>query len=283
MNRSTWILAAAAAGALQAPGAAAAQWQLSTGVDYSRGDYGELAATEALVVPFSARVSFGALSVRASVPWLSVRGPADIAPIIDDSGGDRSSNSGSGSSGSGSGSDSGDDDDLEDFPDDRAEQGLGDATLAATWSFRDLGDTRLYIDLTGRVRLSTGDTARGLGRGTTDWSTLGEIGWDGRRGGVFLMGGRQFLESGAQSARRDVWQLGGGYWRNIGQRSQFGMQGNWRQASVPGNPEPQSLEMFLVRGLGAGWRMEVSGSAGLSRASADYSAGLRFTWRSARR
>src|SRR5690349_21894038 len=100
MTLRRFLFAVTTAGAFMAPALHAAQLQLSTGAEYSSGDYGELTTTKALVVPFSARVSLGSFSLRASVPWLSVRGPADIAPVVDDNGGDRGSNSGSGSSGS---------------------------------------------------------------------------------------------------------------------------------------------------------------------------------------
>lgn len=284
-----------------APALHAAQVQLSTGAEYSSGNYGEVASTEAIVAPFSARVSFGSFSVRASVPWLSVRGPADIAPVVDDDGGDRGSNSGSGSSGSGSSGSGGgggsggsggggDDDDPEDeqedegdFPDDRKVQGMGDATLSAAWSFRDISGTRLYVDVTGRVRLPTGDKKNGLGRGTTDYATLAEIGWDGGRGGVFVLGGRQYLESTATVVRRDTWQGSGGGWVNVGRASLVGAQGNWREASRVGGVASRSVDVFLNLGLVAGWRLDVSGSAGLSKASPDYAVGLGVTWRSSQR
>jgi hypothetical protein len=275
MLKRQWILAAAVAGALQAPALFAAQLRLSTGAEYSSGDYGEATSTEAIVVPFSARVSFGSLSLRASIPWLAVRGPANIAPIIDDHGGGDGSSSGSGSSGSGSG---GSDDD--DFAANRDVQGIGDATLAAAWSFSDLGGTPLYLTFTGRVRLPTGNESRGLGRGTTDYATLGEIGWDGRRGGAFLLAGRQFLEPHGTEVRRDVWQANGGLWRRIGKGSQAGVQVNWREASLAGAKDLRSVDVFLQRDLRAGWRIELSGNAGLSSASPDYGAGLGFTWRS---
>jgi hypothetical protein len=282
-----------------APALRAAQLQLSTGAEYSRGDYGELASTEALVVPFSARVSFGSFSLRASVPWLSVRGPADVAPVVDDDGGERGSNSGSGSSGSGSsgsgsggsgsGSGGGDDDPPEeegadrDFADDRKVQGMGDATVSAAWSFRDIAGTRMYVDVTGRVRLPTGDKARGLGRGTTDYATLAEMGWDGKRGGVFVLGGRRYLESTATVKRRDTWQGSGGGWVNVGKASLVGVQGNWREASTATGVDSRSVDVFLNLGLSDGWRLDVTGSAGLSKASPDYAVGLGVTWRSARR
>jgi hypothetical protein len=301
MNLRRWILAATAAGASMAPALHAAQVQVTTGVEYSRGDYGELTATEALVVPFSARMSFGGFSVRASIPFLTVHGPADIAPVVDDDGGDRGSNSGPGGSGSGSsgnggshgggggggkgggsegGSGSGSDDT---FADSRDVHGMGDATLSLAWGLRDIGGTRLYADFTGRVRLPTGDEARGLGRGVTDYTALTEIGLDGDRGGLFVMGGRQFLESHATAPRRDVWQASGGGWMNIGTRALVGAQGNWRQAVTAGGTGPASVDVFVNMPLTRAWRVEISGSAGLNKSSADYAAGIGLTWKSSPR
>jgi hypothetical protein len=276
-------------GATFAPVILAAQLQFTTGAEYSRGTYGELTSTEAVVVPFSLKMTVGHFSLRASVPYLGVRGPADIAPIIDDSSGSGSSSgssgssgsgsSGSGSSGSGSSGGSGDDS----FPDSRDVHGFGDTTVSATWAFVDLWTTRLYLDVTGRVRLPTGDAAQGLGTGTTDYAALAELGWDGRNGGVFLSGGRRLLESTATVARQDGWQASAGYWRNIGKRSVFGMQANWRTATLADGVDPRSVDAFLTRTLSTGWKLEVSGSAGLSSSSPDYVAGLRFIWRSKRR
>jgi hypothetical protein len=297
-----------------APALHAAQVQVTTGVEYSSGDYGELTSTEAIVVPFSARVSFGGFSVRASIPFLSVRGPANIAPVVDDNGGDRGSNSGSGGSGgSGSSGGSGGSGSSEDggshgggngngggsgggsggsggsgsgsddtFSANRDVQGMGDATLSLAWGLRDIGGTRLYADFTGRVRLPTGDEARGLGRGMTDYIALTEIGWNANHGGLFVMGGRQFLESHATAPRRDVWQASGGGWLNIGTRALVGAQGNWRQAATAGGTGPASADVFVNMSLSKAWRVELTGSAGLSKSSADYAAALGVTWRSSR-
>ena len=139
------------------------------------------------------------------------------------------------------------------------------------------------LDLTGRVRLPTGDEAKGIGNGTTDYVAQGEIGWDGRRGGVYVSGGRRFLEATATAARVDGWQASAGFWRNIGRRSVFGAQASWRDAAVAGDTEPRSVDLYLTRRLSTGWKMEVSGSAGLSEASPDYAAGLNFIWRTTSR
>jgi hypothetical protein len=47
--------------------------------------------------------------------------------------------------------------------------------------------------------------------------------------------------------------------------------------------DPQSIDAFLTRSLSTGWKLEVSGSAGLSKSSPDLVAGLRFIWKSGRR
>ena len=274
---------AATCGIACAKDAAAAQLQLSTGVEYSSGNYGETTSTTAIVVPFSAKVSFGSLALRASVPYLNLRGPTNVAPVIDGGGGDRSSNSGSGSSGSsGSGSGGGGSSD-DTFAADRDVRGLGDASLSATWSFNRIASTALYVDVTGRARLPTGDESVGLGNGATDFVAQSEIGWDGRKGGVFLSAGRRFLEDTPTAARVDGWQASAGYWRSIGKISVFGVQGNWRKASIAAAADPQSVDMFLTRRLSTGWKFEVSGSVGLSDASPDYAVGLNFIWRTTNR
>ena len=319
MKSARITVMAAATGAIFAPVAFSAQFQFATGAEYSRGSYGELTSTEAVVVPLSFKLSVGHFSLRASVPYMGVRGPADISPVIEDGGGSDSSGSGSnsgsgssgtsGSSGSGSsgsntsgsntsGSSSGGSssggtttggttttttDVTTVFPANRDVHGFGDATISASWSFVDLWKTRLYLDVTGRVRVPTGDKARGLGTGTTDYAALAEMGWDGNKGGVFLSGGRRLLESTDVVERQDGWQASAGYWRNIGRRSVFGMAANWRTASIAGGVDPRSIDAYITRSLSTGWKLEVSGSAGLSQSAPDYVAGVRFIWRSKRR
>src|SRR6185436_11818211 len=150
---------------------------------------------------FLGSCNVGAWSIRASVPYVMVDGPADVSEIIDDSSG-RGTSSGSGSSGSGSGSGTsgrdgsgsgsggsggGDDDDPVDLVTaDRSESGIGDASIALTYSLDSIGDSPAYVDFTGRVRLPTGSEEDGLGVGATDYVALSEIGWDGEAGGAFV-------------------------------------------------------------------------------------------------
>ena len=270
--------------------------QASSGLQYSDGKYGETTSTSALVVPVSVRATFGAWSVRASVPYVMVDGPADVSEIIDDSSG-RGSSSGSGSSGSGSGSGTsgrdgsgsgsggsggGDDDGAVAVPSaaDRSESGIGDASIALTYSLDALGDSPAYVDFTGRVRLPTGSEQDGLGVGATDYSALCELGWDGDAGGAFVSAGRRFLGNVEDFERVDGWQASVGGWINVSDAAVVGAYYDWRDSSVRDGEDPSSVEAYVSWRLSDAWKIEVNGGVGLSDASADYTAGLTLIWRS---
>ena len=267
--------------------------QASSGVQYSDGKYGDTTSTSAIVVPFSVRASFGSWSIRASVPFVTVDGPADVSEIIDDSSG-RGSSSGSGSSGSGSGSGSGssgsgsggsgggdDDDDVGSA--DRSVSGIGDASIALTYSLDAIGDSPAYVDFTGRVRLPTGDEDKGLGVGATDYVASTELGWDGDPGGVFVSAGRRFLGDVDDFERVDGWQASAGGWVNISDSAVIGAYYDWRNSSVRDGEDPSSVEAYVSWRLNEAWKIELNGGVGLSDTSADYTAGLTVIWRSGRR
>jgi hypothetical protein len=271
--------------------------QASSGVQYSDGKYGDTTSTSALVVPFSVRATFGSWSLRASVPFVTVDGPADVSEIIDDSSG-RGSSSGSGSSGSGSGSGSGssgsgsggsgsgggDDDDDDDVGSaSRNVSGIGDVSIAVTYSLDAIGDSPAYVDFTGRVRLPTGDEDKGLGVGATDYVALTELGWDGEPGGVFVSAGRRFLGDANTFDRVDGWQASAGGWVNVSDSAVIGAYYDWRNSSVRGGEDPSSVEAYVSWRLNDAWKIELNGGVGLSYASADYTAGVTLIWRSAKR
>lgn len=265
--------------------AADARVQASGGVQYSDGEYGETTSTSAVVAPFSVRLMFGSWSVRASVPYVTVDGPADVSEIIDDSSG-RGSSSGSGSSGSGSGSGSSGDGgggDEGGVADDRSVSGIGDASIALTYSLDSISGSPAYLDFTGRVRLPAGDEDKGLGVGVNDYVALTELGWDGDRGGVFVSAGRRFLGEVDDMERVDGWQASAGGWVNISDSGVIGAYYDWRDSSVSGDVDPSAIDAYVSWGLNEAWKVELNGGLGLSDASADYTVGVTLIWRSGKR
>ena len=248
-------------------GAASAETRVSfaSGVDYSSGDYGGVIDTEVVSVPLSARLAGDKWSVRVTIPYLSITGPADVADNVE-GGGDGGDTGGGGGAIVRSGTD----------------RGFGDTTFALTRSFRHLGgdDSNVYVDVTGRVRLPTGDDEKGLGVGTTDYTLSSEIGNSGRAGGGYVTLGRRFLGDRDRSDRQDGWQGGVGGWFRAGENTRIGASYSWREASLDSNEDPAQAGIYVSHRLSDALRVSVNLSDGLSAASADYSAGVRFTWRS---
>jgi hypothetical protein len=260
---------ALAAGALTlmaaAPGLAHAadSWRVTGGLDYTSGMYGEARSTEVLAVPMSAKFIHDNWTFRASIPFLYVDGPANVA-IVDEGG-----------SGEGGGGD------VIGLPGARRDSraGFGDTTLSATYSFNRLGGTRTYLDVTGKVRLPTGDENEGLGTGATDFIAESELGHSFKWGGAYVAVGRRFLGDTSRFEREDGWQTNAGLWFTHG-RDELGAYWSWKQASVRRFDDPQEVGAYVARRITPHWRMQISANAGLSDASPDLGTAISFTYRS---
>lgn len=131
--------------------ASPAKVHVSTGVDYSRGNYGSDISTQILSVPVAAEVSKGNWRLRASVPWLRVSGDPNVLPttgLVGPIGGILGSPT----------------------PTETAERktasGVGDVTLEAKYRVPLRG--KLGVELGINAKLATADADKGLGTGAND-------------------------------------------------------------------------------------------------------------------
>lgn len=126
----------------------------TAGADYSVGDYGGPANTKILVVPFSLRAKTGPLRISATLPYLRIDGPGNIVgggdggPIVID-------------------------------PNDptprEVREGLGDLSLAATYSLPSEALGGFEVDLGARVKLPTSSERKRLGTGKTDFAVSVDV------------------------------------------------------------------------------------------------------------
>lgn len=121
---------------------------ITTGLDYSSGDYGTDIDTEIFVVPVSARVSAGDFRFSASIPYIRIKGADSIVggdggPIIVDPNSPVTTRS-----------------------------GIGDLTLGANYAIPE-DRIGVGVDFGARVKLPTAEA--GLGTGKTDLSFSGEL------------------------------------------------------------------------------------------------------------
>jgi hypothetical protein len=238
-------------------GTAQAETRLSfsTGVDYSSGEYGGEETTEVISVPFGVRLTVDDWTFRVSTSYLNVTGPADISE--------------DGETGEGSGL----------IVREGAERGLGDTTISVERSFRRIADTAAYVEVAARARLPSGDEEKGLGVGAVDYGLGTEFGVSSDAGGAYVTAGYRFLGQRDDGPdRQDGMQAGVGAWLPAGNRVRVGAFGNWREASVDGNDDPATAGAYVSVRMTERLRVTFTGSGGLSDASPDYMAGIRFNW-----
>lgn len=122
----------------------------STGIDYSKGDYGTPTDTEILVVPVSVRYKTGDIRLTAALPWLRIDGSSAI--VGDGRGGTV----------------------IDPNAPRTVRSGFGDLSLGVAWG---IPEDRLGfgLDLSARVKLPTAKASRGLGTGKTDVSVNAEV------------------------------------------------------------------------------------------------------------
>lgn len=268
--RASFSLVALASTSIFAGTASAQTVQVGVGAEYSTGTYGGSDETKIYEVPITFRVRAGDWSFRVRVPFASIEGPGGVVPGgVDDNGGDRSGPGG--------------DDDVEDDPieNDLGEviggvnsSGLADMSLSATWS-QDIGDDN-YLDLTGRVTLPTGDVAKDLGTGETDFTMLAEFGHDFDGAGVYAFGGYKF-RGGA--TRDDGAQFGaGGYFKPV-DGVIAGVDAGWSESSINGLDQSADLTAYSSYTVSPDWRISLYALTGLTDNAPDFGAGLRLTWR----
>jgi hypothetical protein len=247
------------------------RWRFSTGVEYSSGDFGGTQDTNVVYVPLSAGVTVNKFRFRATLPFLTVDGPAD-ATIISDESGD--------GGGGGGGVDDGD-------PivttGDREESGIGDLLLSVSRAFYDLGNTDAYVDLNARVRLPTGDDEKGLGVGATDYGLGGEFGVSTKPGGAYVSAGYRFRGDTARRNRRDGAVAGIGGWLKVTKKTELGVSYDWRESSSGRGEDPQEAGGYIARQMTDQVRRELNGRAGLTDNTPDYAVGVRVSWRQKRR
>ncbi|WP_298288610.1 hypothetical protein [Novosphingobium sp.] len=348
------------AAALALPGLAFAQeadetaqpdpgtWRVSTGINYSQGDYGDVQDTKVTSVPIALKYRRGGFSIRVSVPYVRVEGPGTLldtpqgrdAGFGDDTGFDDSAgrsgnsgsgnsgsddsrsgssgsgnsgsgnsgsgnsgsgnsgsgNSGSGNSGSGSGgsggSNSGGSDDAPTTggnltggnngsglpgPIANRRSGLGDIAVTLAYSL-DFGD-EMYLDLSSRFKLPTASTAKRLGTGKVDVTLGGDLVKDIGNATVYVGGRHRFLGKPAGSTLRDTWGVGGGASYRLSGGTIIGADYDWQQSVVPGNIPSSEVTGWVNFGVTRQLRLQVFGSTGLNRGSADFAGGLTLSYR----
>ena len=143
--------------AISVPAVADDQFSLGTGFDYSTGKYGNATATDILYVPVVGKYESDNLTLKLTVPYISVSGPGGVvmgigrvgAPVsigLPINGRTTTTSTTSATS---------------------TNSGLGDVIASAGYTV--YSAAALTLDVVGNVKLGTADASKGLGTGQNDY------------------------------------------------------------------------------------------------------------------
>ena len=231
------------------------QYKASTGFDFSSGYYGAAKPTEVLYVPFTLQGSKGPWTLKATVPWIRVSGPALLL--------DGSAEAAAGLRTSG------------------AAAGIGDISLAATYALEGLYTYGLYADLTARIKAPAASFKKGLGTGEWDEAFQVDL---AKAFGKFM----PFATLGYRITGRPK----GFALRNV-LYGTLGVQYGWtdwlttgvyydvRRAAVKTAVAPQEGTAYVNLRLADDWSVNLYGMTGFSRNSPSAGGGLvlSYKWR----
>lgn len=227
--------------------------RISSGVEYTTGDYGGDANIDETYVPFTFSLTRGRVGARITVPYLSVDGPASAlyGDLID--------------------------------PEDPAaaadtsESGLGDVVASLTL-FDLLASDRLdvAVDLTGKVKFGTADAATGLGTGENDYTVLVDVYKFTERGAFVGTLGYKFRGEPAGVSLDDVMVGSVGGLVEAGNRSRFGLFYDYREASLVNGDDVREVSIFGSHDLGRAWRVHYYVFTGFTDSGPDWGGGLHF-------
>ncbi len=232
---------------------------VSAGVGRFTGDYGQAEETTLDVLSLNTRWYFNRAEIQISLPYLSIDGAADVTwvdgqPIA--VGGDSVSD------------------------DQRKESGLGDVVLRGEYYLRTGTSTSPWIIGLIRLKLPTGNEARGLGSGATDVET--GIGLIQRHGPINWLAdvGYTFVGSPAALDAKNELRLGAGASMPFGkdERSNSYVYLENRTNRFSGSADRRSIAVGVSTSLTKARRLRLSASMffGLSDSAEDVGLYLTF-------
>lgn len=225
--------------------------RLSTGVEYSSGEYGGTETIEDLYVPVIGSVNLGRISFELTVPYLTVTAPAGTT--ITEPGGEPVSGSGATTT----------------------ESGLGDIIAAATlYDVFYHSDYAIALDLTGKIKFGTADKDKGLGTGEQDYTLRADLYKFFDQFTLMGSAGYKFRGDPADQDLENVFlgSIGGVFAPN--DKSRFGVIYDYRESALLDGDAISEVSAFLSRNLNDSWGLQFYAFTGFSASSPDWGGGV---------
>jgi hypothetical protein len=234
-------------------------WQLSSGFDYSKGDYGgDSIETSISAIPLILTFTGDLLKFDASFSQLEIEGAGTVIP--------------------GDGLVRGQAQRVDD-PVVTTESGVGDIWLSASRIIEFIPPELFNLDLAAKVKIPTADENKGLGTGATDYTLQAEI--------YKLMGGAMPFLTVAYKVRGefedfnidDVLAVSIGSDFTLSEDTHVGLALDYQEASYADGDDFRELFAYLNQQLNRQWSLMLYGYKGLSDGSPDFGLGFQFSYK----
>lgn len=211
--------------------AANSSLSLSSGFDFSTGNYGGSTATDVTYLPVVGKYEINHWLFKLTLPYLRVTGPANVTPNIGQA--VYSSNAV------------------------RTDSGMGDVILAGSYSLINSAAKGLLLDVGSKIKFGTADKYLGLGTGANDYAAeLSLYKTNGRFSRFGTVGYKVFGQS-AGYRLDNVFYGSIGFSRKFNPQLSSGLIFDYRQATSPSYDPQQILTLFLNEKINSKWRIQI--------------------------
>lgn len=217
--------------------------KLSTGLDFSRGDYGLDEKTSLYYFPFSVTFDYQRFRVRVALPVLVSSGPTQINESNDVSKSGQT-------------------------------RGIGQLQLDFSYLFEPTDDAAPYFEVSGTVSVPT-ESRRALGTGLWAFALRTEVFKQSGRFTPYLSAGRKFYERcGCSRSLNDRFFASAGVTYEWTSDLSVGVGYDWQEAARRGTSDSLEVVPYAQYWLSHRWSVGPYVVIGLSNGSPDYGLGF---------
>ncbi len=264
MTKMSRLLAALLFAFVSASALADDQLSLTTGFDYSTGKYGNATATEILYIPVTAKYEADKLTLKLTVPYISVTGPGGVIQGFGKVPTTTTTTTTMGRFGRTSTGAT------------TTNSGLGDVVASAGYNVY-AGDA-LSLDAVGKIKFGTADVNKGLGTGQNDYSGQidGYYMFTGQSTFMFTGGYKKIgAPPGIPTNNVPYGMLG--LDQKTSEVTNVGVMYNFVKSVSPTIPDQKDVTFYVMQKLASGLKLQASLLKGFTNSSPDYGGGLMLT------
>ena len=227
---------------------------LSSGFDFSTGDYGSSGTTQIAYVPFSVKYARDPFVVKLTIPYIRITGPGNVVGVdgvlLTSGATKRETN-----------------------------DGLGDIILSMGYVLAPVRPAWPYLEFTGKVKFPTASEKRSLGTGEFDGTIQVEASKTFAAFTPFLTAGYRFVGNPPGSNLQNVIFSSVGFDYRFNARLDAGLTYEWRQTASPSVGDSQELSPYLSWKLNSHISLTPYAVFGLTRAATDAEIGFGASYR----